>query len=264
MRTLAVPTHTRFQVTTDANGNAASLVLPNWIYDNVVASTPVGTSAQYVGSMATATRLSGVSQYRIITMGVKVRAISAPLYRSGMVRVRGLPAGTGTDFDAIDMLSYRADYFEDVALADAQELAIVLKRRDKLCELYQTPIETTSTIYPAGWVSPGWGACQIAITGGPILTTVLEIEVFANYEVMFADSEQSTILAQPPPYYDHRVDAARKGASSQMKAVFKKGAEAAGKHVVKAAAVAAVDAVGGYLAGPVGMQAGNRLIKNAD
>lgn len=249
-RSLAIPYHSRFTLTTDGNGSATCLFLP--AYDTVVASPTsiVADTATFTTAMGVTSPMLNVSAYRIITAGVIVRYIGAPLNATGMVRIRNFNATLGGQLSSINMSTYQCDEYMDVAAASAREIAVNFKKSDQARAVeFNEPNVTTPTDLPSSWVGNGWSPTIISITGGVPTSTLLDIEVFFNYEVTFDDSTTNAILAQPSPKFNSTLETVSNIVSSETKSFVKEGILAFSQRMLDRA----VKQAAGALANRVGM-----------
>lgn len=245
-RTLPQQFHTRVAINTDTNGNSAMLILPsyNLLYGFGAVTSGTATYSTLTGagpSMAAAS-------FRIVSWGIKLRKISAPLYASGMLRIRTFGAKTGSTLVSSSVSTYNCDAFEDVPLADAHEVCVIGKRLDYSYAKFVTLGHANPTANVGDWISPGWGAVQIAVEGAPVSTAVLDVEFFFNYEITLPDDDALAQLATPP-LPDHPIaTAAANTVYSTSRNIFREGMRAASQYLEKRAAMA----IGSFFGGPAG------------
>lgn len=232
---LNYPVHSRDQLGTDANGAGSVLLVPSYTQSPISQSFSITGDTAVFNTLGAVTRLSGPSGYRIVSMGVKIRGISAPLYRSGMIRIRGLNTESGSTISPVAMSAYRCDFYQDIPLADCHEVAVVARRTDDTSYLFRPPSETTPTSAVTDWVSPGFGPVVISITGGPASVVVADIEVFLNMEVTFENAEPLSLLETSAPRFNPTLTHAAKEVTSTMSGVFMHGAKQVAAHVAAAA-----------------------------
>jgi hypothetical protein len=249
IRSLSYPIHQRYSITTDANGDGGILFVPQYFYNPALVGTFTGTSGVF-GPFVAGTRLSGVTAYRIVSWGVKVKRVCAPLTSSGTVYIRGYADKDGANMVTTDTAAYNSDFSSDAALQDCREIAVIGRRTDETSMLFRPIYDSTPTTNLVDWESPGWGPISISVNGGPVSVAVLNVEFFMNMELTFSDAETLGLLMTPsPPYNDILVDAAKK-VSSEAKSVFLEGAREAGAYVVNKAAKALATALAMKMGGP--------------
>jgi hypothetical protein len=232
------------------------LFLPNYFYNiDTPAATFTGNVANFSNALTTANRLTGCSQYRITSYGIRVRHISAPLYASGMVHVRGFSDKVGSGLTAVDMAGYNCDFSEDVPLQEAREIAVIGRRTDIKAASFQTLAGTTPSAAISTWDGPGWGAITVSVIGGPASTSVLQYEIFLNMEVTFLDNESLSLLTTPPPHASSLLTDATNTLYSEGKSVFLQGAKQAGAWVVNSAAKALAASLAMRVGGPAAARA---------
>lgn len=202
-RTLAYGAHFRGLMGTDATGNAANLFCPAFDLGTAV-GTISGGQANYTTMVANTTSGLVPIGYRIVLMGIRIRNMTAPLNASGMVYIRGFPAQNGSTLTAIPLQSYNCDFFADIPLQSINtngHTDIVFKRTDHMASVqFVSPNETNPNANVSSYIAPGWGTVQVGVFGGPISTTVLDVEYFIHYELMFDDSTAIALLATPAPH----------------------------------------------------------------
>lgn len=243
-RSLTYPLHLSTTMATDSLGNASMIFVPNYLYAPFTqASVITGVVATYSDPLVLGSRLANVSGYRITSFGVKLRGISAPLTTSGTLAIRGFGQKAGAQLGTTSTVGFAVDWYEDVSLRKADEVCIIARKLDGTSDFFSSVLETTPSSDLTDWVSPGWGAFQVSVVGGPASVNVLTAEIFLNMEVTFADGESLALLATPPPKYSPEFQAITREVSSTGKSVFLKGAEQVGKWAIQAAGRAAMNAI---------------------
>lgn len=216
--------------------------LPNYIFDTLVLS---GTTFN-------------PSTYRIVSCGIVVRNINAPLTMTGMLRVRTFNPLNGTTLAVIDGTTPNYAQKLDMPFRDFHDVAIMSKKIDPLIADRFT---ITGETYPGGlfnpsnWECPGYNAIMVSFDGVQASTNV-EIEIFYNYELTFGDNDTMSTLAVQSEPSNPIVKAASAKVQSAAKSIFSKGIEEAGKYIVNAAGNALGQAIGTFFGGPAGGKAG--------
>lgn len=246
-RTLTFQNHFRHSIATDAAGYASVMITPGY---NVFAAlgTTVGTTAYFTTYLSLA-GIASPATYRIVSWGVKVRKISAPLYASGMVRVRGFAVKDGPSLAAVIPQTYNCDTSEDIPLQSCTDMCIIGRRMDYTHTKFNSPYATNPGSTVTDWVNPGWTAYLISIDGGPPTTGVFDLEFYVNYELTFDDSNSNALLCTPPLPPNPAASAAASAVYTASKGIFTQGVVSAAKWIENKAATALATYFGGPLAG---------------
>lgn len=246
VRTLSYSQHYRTVIATDSNGNGAVLVLPAYARYPCVGSM-VGTAASFTNIYGSpAITEATVKSYRIVSYGIIVRGTATPMTASGMVRVRTFDAVNGSTFATIQVESYNCAEYEDIPLSRCTEVAIQGKRLDDTSSFLKPTTDTISGVLVADWKSPGFSSILIAVTGGPASTSPVDLEVFFNYELTFADDDGMAQIATHSPPALPMIKEAAELVSSETKAIFKNGMKALAQNTLKSAANALLQAGAAY------------------
>lgn len=247
-----------FIATTDANGNAAWLWAANW-GGNGAAATVTGTTAAYTDIVQNMSQFpANVSRYRLVSWGVQVTPIVAPLSASGMIRVRLFSPEGGTSLTSIDTTSNLADDSYDVPLARNQrDLFILPKRYGMESTMFQNAQTATSVL--TDWNNPGWQVIQIAVTNGPANTTVLQMSVYYHYEVVYLDGDPGNYYATPAPVVAPKVIETSSGVISKIGSFVEGTANTVDRLIQSSAFKYLGAAVGAYIGGPTGAMNGYQI-----
>lgn len=245
-RTLAYPLHSRSTIVSAANGAGAVLIIPG--YNTFLAQTTDVTTTPGVALYGAAGGLGSSitpNAYRIVSFGVKVRNLLAPLNSSGIIRIRGFSQRTGTTLTAISLANYNCTFSEDIPMSGFKEAEVVGMKINETATFFQQPSTTHSTGNVVNWLSPGWGAIQIAVEGTATSEAVLDLEFFIHYELMFNDDDSMNLLTTPSPPVNNTMLQLQSQVSTAAGNVFWRAAESATSKFAKAA----VDAIGRALGG---------------
>lgn len=217
---------------TNGEGNVASLIAPSYLSNPVL---PTASVDGFGFSPANATNAYAISaqSVRLTSVGFIVRAISAPLYRSGLVKMRVFSATTGTKLGYVQTFSYYCDESLDIAMADMHEVAGRLGRLDDSALLFRKPnyygdVDTGVV----EWVSPGFQCIAIHLVGGQPDTAVYTIETVEHWEVVMDDEIGFQTLATYPPATSAVLKDVADEASSTLKTIYKYGIKELGAAVV--------------------------------
>lgn len=213
------------------------------------------TSATFFALTGAGT-IPNVVSYRITTFGVILRNTATPLNSSGMVRIRGFSNKAGATLQTLDVTTYSCDYYEDVPLSKCSEVCVIAKRLDDTASFLTSPSTTSPAGNVSDWISPGHGFFTVAITGGPVSVSPLDIEIFINYELVLADNDGLALLAVATPPYNSALKEATNDVASTLKPVFMAGVKSVATAVGKAAIRGIASAIGAKLGGANGARAG--------
>lgn len=240
IRTLAYPWHSRQSMTTDVNGNATVMFLPNYEYDGSTDGTVSanGQTCTFASVLGPTTRLTGVSNYRINTAGMLIKRISAPLTSAGMVYIRGYSVHNGSGLGTISSNSYACDFSADIPLQDCKEVAVLVPRTGPNSRFWHRPTGTTPTSAITDWTTNGYAVIVVTVVGGPVSTGVLEIENRTNYELTFTDGNASQIMATKAAPASNVINYAVDVLASEAKHVFRNGMAQVGNAVRSEASAA--------------------------
>lgn len=235
IRTIPYQYHQRFNLTTDASGNVAQLFLPGLTYAFSTAGTVTGSSAVFTTLLAGGV-FSNVQNYRIVSYGLIFRKVTTPLTSSGMVRFRIFSPTTGAPLTTVDTGTYNCSHYHDVPLAVCNEQTVIIPKTDESYKFWRSPATTNPTANVTDWVSPGFAAVLVSVTGGPVTTTVVDCEVVINYEIILSDSDGSMQLATTAKRADPVLQQLSDETGSTMKYLGSPSVKVAGSNVINAAA----------------------------
>lgn len=239
VRSVSFSTHKRFSMITNGNGIQSYFLAPNYEFDPQATSTVItGDFAAFGGNFASSGNIQ-VQACRLVSWGFIVRSIAAPLSASGMVRIRGFVANNASSIAGnVDTGTYNSDFYMDVPLQECRHTAIVGKRSDQTCSNWRSSSSINPSPAVAAAVANGFGFYVLSVVGGPVSTTVADVEVYMNWEVQLLDDQNLQQLATPPPPYDYHISNAAHLVSSVMTTGFLGGPLAAANEVARLAIVA--------------------------
>lgn len=138
-------------------------------------------------------------RYRLTSWGIKVSSNLSKFTAAGMVRVRLFSPISGATLGTSSINSNMADFAMDIPLSRVieKDLFIVPAALGDNARFFRANESYTSTV--ANWQNPGWQIVQIAAEGAPASVNVLNLSIFYNFELVFADGDASNAFAQPPP-----------------------------------------------------------------
>jgi len=247
LRTIAYPFKYRATLQSSGANVGSTLWLPGYgiapFWAGTMASPPTAVwttipTTSYLGS--------NVNAFRIVSAGVLIKNICAPLNCSGMVRIKSFNITSGNAMGSVDCLTFNASKTMDIPLQDCKEVAVVLARTDSSQAVrFFSPTAINPDNNINNYLSPGWEALVIAVDGVPSNTNVLDLEYFFNLEVVIGDNDALQLMAAPTPKDAPLLKSITDEVGSSMVTMFKEGAKGAAKFVAKAA----IDYVGTRITG---------------
>lgn len=262
VKSLPLTMHYSHTVTTDASGNGACLILPQFLNSSPleIPSSNVNTndfSTAAVAFYPWPGMTYTPTQVRLVTFGVTIRGISAPMYRSGLVKVRVFGHNTGAALGIVNTRDYLCDEYADVPLSDCREIAVKSRRISDIATHWQLPDHYLASGGAATtWVSPGFQSIAVHIVGGPASVGVLTIEVLEHWELVLGDNDPMQRLAQQPLPTSNVMKEAAETVSNASKSIFTGGVKMATAYIAKAAK----NAIAGYLGGPMAVAGMNAIM----
>lgn len=252
-RTIPYTFHYRQVLSTTASGAATSLWLPGFgLNPNMGGTLSSGSIYTFSGAIPTVTMLTntGVGSVRMVSAGVIIKRISAPLYASGMLRIRAFGNTNGVSFASMDLGTYSCTRSLDIPFQDCSELAVVLNKFNPMkADALINPLDYLGSAGAVNdYTGTGFEQLSIFLEGGPASVSALDLEYFMHFEIVLDDGNSLQLLATPTAPYNPVVKAAVEELQSTATSLFKTGVKAAGNYMVKAAAKALTRAIGG----PVG------------
>jgi len=248
VRSMPYQHRTSFSVTTDAGGNFGGFILPGWNSVWCPGNNPL-LFPQTFGVMVSAGAPNLTpNSYRIISMGFIARNTATPLSSSGLVRIRGFSTLNGGALGTVDVGTYSCDFSNDTPLQDTHETAVFLRRTHATAADFTRP--TVTSVAGANistWVSPGWGPVCVAVIGGPVSSTCLNLELIINYELIFDDNDSLQLACTPAAPDNGVVSAAASHVQSTVVSVITSGLAAAATIIERKAKSALMGAIAARL-----------------
>lgn len=241
-------------VQTNASGDGSVMVLPGFTY-----TAAIGAATGSISSFNLATSVIpftfSPTGYRIVSWGVVLKNITAPLYSSGIVRIRGLSNVNGSGLTSVNSALFN-DFHYDIPLQDCKEVAIVGRRFNESHHFFRPPSETNPTGNVVDWQGPGWCPLVIQVGGAPASQSVIQLEYFFNYELTWDDGDSMSLMTTPAPPSNPMISTASSKVTQAVGNVFIRGIKQAETAVIKAASSYIGGLIGGALGGPGGALAG--------
>ena len=247
LRSLPWTLHGRTVLPTTATGNGAILFAPNYVNQPFVLHTS-GTAPVYAFNAftdAASERIAGVNSFRLVSWGLRISCVAAPLSASGMVHIRGLTNQEGNNMSVIDCVSYARSESLSIPLQDCKDIHVVGARTAQPPATWYPPGLVGSSALVSTWIAPGFSPVTIFVSGGPATVTVLDIEYLFHYELQFDDTSDLGLLSTPAPPYNALVVSASSAATATAKHFLTQGALAVGKFLERRAMTAIAGMVGG-------------------
>jgi hypothetical protein len=182
-------------------GNASRLYLPHiGQYAGQEAEPNIDSYPSLAFSVINApqvSELTGATGYRIVSAGLKIRRISAPLHSSGMVHIRSYAQENGAKFTHLSANDLQVSNHMDVPLQDCKELTVLFPHTSQMAQTFY-PINE-SAVNTWDWKAAGFGAVLVSISGGPADTNALQVEFIMHVEYVFSDNAPLALAATPSP-----------------------------------------------------------------
>jgi len=245
---LAYPQRRMFPLATNASGELAMLLLPNYLNEWALFGTTSAGTCTYSGTMTPGNVLGNVGDYRIVSWGFTIKHVTTPLTASGIVSIRGFGSQVGGSYATVDGQTLNADVISDIPLQDCKDVAVIGRKANNTSAFYSDPSKTAVTgSFVTSYVGDGWDVYQVYVTGAPPSTTIAYVELFINFEVVLDDTTGMAQLMTPPPPSSSVLQAASSAVTSTATSVFKSGINSASSYIKRVASTA----LASYFAGPM-------------
>lgn len=202
-KSLPVRSHYSYFITIGATSstNNSTLIVPGYINGQALGTGSPSTYGPNFSANVTPTAV--VSGYRVVTAGIRLRCVAAPLNASGLVQIRGFANTTGTNLNTVDNNLYNSDFSQDIPLQALNQNGytdVIFRRTDEVASRqFISPTTTNPTPAVTNWVSNGWGAISVTVVGAPSLIQVVHVEVFFNYEIILDDNDGLALAMTKAP-----------------------------------------------------------------
>ncbi len=224
--TLPYQLHGNVALSTNASGRAGALFLPGFSYQYSLDSTVTVPGSPAYANLSSFS-LTGLlpNSYRLVSWGVRVKSIAAPLNASGMVYIRLFNLAVGTQANSITATGWNAVAAANVPLRTCNDVTITSRPTSREFWNYKTPSTTNPDNLTTNWTNPGWSSISVYVEGGPASTAVLDFEVFYNYELTFSDDQSQALLATSSPQPNPMVTKASSYVYSKVAPIFTQGVQ---------------------------------------
>jgi hypothetical protein len=215
----------------NANGVQCALFRPSYSYEAAWPMVAIsGTTVPAWNDFLDSTSLiSGAAAYRIVSSGINIKNVTAPLYASGMVHIRVYSIEDGVSLTGIDFTTYNCSYAMDIPLQDCKDVCVIVPHTSQRPEVFYTVGADT----PEVALSATLGYCYItvAVSGAPASSSVLSIKTITHFELVFSAASGTSLLTTPSPTRNPMITDAANYVTSSMKPVVTAGLGAVGRYI---------------------------------
>lgn len=235
-------------------GEGAVLVVPGFKYQLAIGAAAGGVGT-FTGTTSAIPFTFTPSGYRLVSWGLTLKRVTAPLTSSGIVRIRGLSNINGSALGTINSNLFN-DFHFDIPLQDCDDVAIIGRRLNETHHFFRSPAETNASNAITDWVAPGWAPLLVYVAGVPASSDILQVEYFFNYELIWDDGDSMSLMTTPSPPSNPMLATASSKVTQSIGNVFTKGVKQVENAVIKAASSYIGSLIGGAIGGPPGAVAG--------
>lgn len=182
-------------LTTNATGAAALIIIPQWAYDVASPTTITGTVAS--GNVpASRMVFPAAARTRLVSVGVEINSVVAPLSASGTVYLRTFSPQNYQSMQTVDLATVMADTHYEQPLNGTRNLHFVPARLGTEALLFGdgSVLSSITTME-----SVGFQCGTIAVIGAPATTPVLTLRVVYHWEYVPADGDTNYSFTTPTP-----------------------------------------------------------------
>lgn len=200
-RSLAFSMHYMVDMSTNVNGSAGNVFLPGWTYGYSIGSV-VGTTISLTTLTPNTNSGLNPTSFRIVSGGLRIRNVCAPLNASGLLQIRGLASQFGVTYASMDASNFNCDFYRDIPLQSVNMNGYTEVTFNRVEEIDSRKFNEPTLINPSSatnvWASPGFGGILVSVMGGPASTAVLNIEYIMHFELNFGDTDAMSVVCTPP------------------------------------------------------------------
>jgi len=252
MRTIPYTREVMYTLDSDSNGRAWGLFNLTYNFDPFTdASAASGPNVTAWSAFPSATVIASVASYRIVSAGIKISRVSAPLTSAGILNVRTWPIHQNSELTPIDITSYSASESQDFAIQDSSEITVTFPQSSQLRTTFYN-VSSDSGNATSGSVK-GFLPVTVCLSGAPINTTMLMMKVIIHYELAFDPESGMGQLATPPPPANALLTNVAATVSSSISNIMKNGVKAVGDYIVHKAKASLTTALMGPQAGAIAL-----------
>lgn len=262
-RSVCIPVRGSFSVGTDANGNAARLMVPRWSTGVAAFSSITGTVATWSAMSAwVGTAAFSPQSVRLVSGGIKITNISPRLSAAGTLYLSSIPGGNSLNITTMDFADYGQEQMDTYTMSSLVDKSVFafFKAGGNESRQFNPVIADTST---AVLNTYDWCPIVIGVTGAQTNTTVLRVEYQLNFELLFPRSDAMSLMGTPPPAADSVAAGGSSFVSSKIGSILSGSYEVVEKVFAQKAkqylAGAAARAAGYALGGSAGMGAAGMI-----
>lgn len=225
-RTLPYSVQFNTVFSTDANGYLSFVFDPRISSDGSgmvnVATVAAGVATSALNwTGAKVPILTGASQYRVVSAGLRIKNIAPMLTTSGMVHIRSYGDPDCSKLAVYNIDTYSASKVVNVPLIEAKDVTVISEHSSQMPQLFYLP-----GVNPfSNFTGAGFNPVSVAISGGPATANVLFVDFIIHIEYLFIDSEPLALAATPAPVYNQVVHAVTQKVSSEATNFFGKSVE---------------------------------------
>lgn len=206
-KTLSYTIEENFVMGTNASGLDGMLFCPSVVYSSLVTPNSLtGTQLNFTTNRAAVVPLlTGVSKFRIVSAGYKIKCIAPALTASGVVYLRTFAVEDSSAMSTIPGATYACSSYMDIPLVDCKDVTVIIPHTSQVPQHFYVPSLISPSPTVTAWSAPGFCPTTICVSGGPASTPVLHITYVMHVEYTFADGEALALAATPPPKMNDMV-----------------------------------------------------------
>ena len=200
-KTLSYTIEENFVMGTNASGLDGMLICPSVAASSLVTpNSMTGTQLNFTTNRATVVPLlTGVSKFRIVSAGYKIKCIAPALTASGVVYLRTFAVEDASAMATIPGATYACSSYMDIPLVDCKDVSVIIPHTSQVPQHFYVPTLVSPSTSVTAWSAPGFCPTTICVSGGPASTPVLHITYVMHVEYTFADGEALALAATSPP-----------------------------------------------------------------
>lgn len=254
-RTLPYTFHQEQIFASDANGAFGTLIAPYVSVSPWTVSIVTGdVMTQTAFSPASIALLTGVSSYRVVTAGYKVKNIAPALTASGMIAFRSFGQANAVSLSSVTGNTYTASCTRNVPLKDLQDTTVIIPRNSAVPTIFYDVVNTERGGVITDCLSNGFNFTTVFGYGLPASTPCVLIEFIYHVEFLFGDAAALGLAATPSVPFNPILSAAAAKLNSTAELIYHESKEYASEYV-KRAAFAALKGLATSYSGPLGFAA---------
>lgn len=255
-RSLAVTIRGTFPLVNTGSGMGGALFVPVWPYGYITHSGFAGNVATFPNLVA----FAGTSSFdpatiRLVSGGLTITGIGAPLSASGTLSVCHLNSDDVNDLSTLDIIDPNAQNIEYYGIPGLNEkqVSVIFKSAGPGSRLYNPPvapnvITATNSNY--------WQPILIGVNGGVASLASIRIEYVLHFELQFKKGNAMNLVSTPAAHTNEPATSISASIVASMGAAMRGGASAVEKTITSKASAYASRFVGRAAAGAAGYLTG--------